>query len=83
MVQPPFCGFFFSSSLNNVTLPESVEVIGDRAFEGCTGLESVMLDDGLASIGGRAFAGCIGLRNVTIPASVTNVAENFYKFDYP
>ena len=48
------------TALRAVTLPDSVEVIGTRAFAFCTGLLDIRFssESRLASIGNRAFMGC-------------------------
>ena len=68
------------------TVPEdSVEVIGDRAFEGCTALSRVSLGNGLKVIGYYAFYNCTVLTNTVnnqermIPASVTSIGYNAFK----
>ena len=58
----------------NVVLPDNYKgesyTIGERAFNGCTGLESVEIPNGVIAIGNYAFSGCSSLKSVTIPSSV-------------
>lgn len=66
------------SSVTKANIPAtiggvSVTGIGDRAFEGCTGLTGVTIPDSVTSIGGDAFSGCAGLTSLTIPESVTSI----------
>lgn len=56
--------------LENVTIPEGVKRIGERAFVGCNGLKSLNLPIGVTSIERWAFDGCGRLQNVTIPDSI-------------
>ncbi|MEE0984763.1 MAG: leucine-rich repeat domain-containing protein [Bacteroidaceae bacterium] len=54
-------------------IPNSVEIIGDWAFEDCSGLISVTISNSVTSIGEMAFTYCSGLTSVTIPNSVTSI----------
>ena len=51
----------------------SDDVIGEYAFENCSGLTSVTFPSSVTSIGEYAFSGCSGLTSVTIPSSVTSI----------
>ena len=51
----------------------SDDVIGEYAFQGCSGLASVTLPSSVTYIGGYAFSGCSGLTSVTLPSSVTSI----------
>lgn len=51
----------------------SNDVIGDYAFEGCSGLTSLTLPAGITSIGSYAFKGCSGLTSLNLPASITGI----------
>ena len=48
----------------DVTIPSTVNVIGERAFFGCTGLTSVTIPNSVTSIGSNAFRDCTGLTSV-------------------
>lgn len=61
-----------------VILPDSLTVIGDGAFAGCTGLKEIVLPDGLTRIGKDAFAGCSSLESLTLPASVSEIGEGAF-----
>ena len=58
-----------------MTIPGSVESIGNWAFDNCSGLTSVTIPDSVASIGNYAFVGCENLTSVTITANGGN-AQN-------
>ena len=61
-----------------VTIPESVTAIGERAFINCTSLTSVTIPDGVTSIGESAFEYCESLTSVTIPNSVTAIGDEAF-----
>ena len=50
----------------------TVTKIGERAFNGCTGLTSVTIPNSVTSIGEEAFWGC-NITSITIPNSVTSI----------
>lgn len=63
-----------------VTIPAEVNGrrvlgVGERAFQGQTGLRSVCLSEGLEQIGERAFDGCSALEQVVLPASLRLIGE--------
>ena len=64
----------------DVTIPSTVNVIGERAFFGCTGLTYVSIPNSVTSIGGYAFSGCTGLTSVTIPDSVTSIGGGAFSY---
>ena len=56
-------GFAGCSNLTGVTLPASVTVVGERAFE-ATGISDVWLPASVESVGERAFAACSSLERI-------------------
>ena len=63
----------------DVTIPDSVTSIGERAFYGRSGLTSVTIPDSVTSIGDEAFSFCSGLTSVTIPDSVTRIGSHAFE----
>ena len=59
----------------NIVIPNSVQLIPNYAFCGCTSLTSITTHDSVTSIGVSAFEGCSNLTSVTIPNSVTSIGE--------
>ena len=57
--------FLGCTSLESITIPDSVTSIGGGSFARCTSLTSVTIPDGAASIGSYAFSGCTSLTSVT------------------
>ena len=58
---------------NSSTIPNTVKLIGDDAFSGCTRLAGIVIPDGVEEIGTRAFENCIALTGIDIPKSVKRV----------
>ncbi len=61
-----------------VTIPNGVTSIGNRAFYRCSSLTSVTIPDGVTRIGYDAFQNCTGLTSVTIPNSVTTIGSSAF-----
>lgn len=60
----------------DVTLPDSVTVIADNAFAGCTELTgTLVIPEGVTTIGDSAFKGCTGLTELVLPDSVTSIGD--------
>ncbi len=60
--------------LTDVSLPETVERIGNNCFWACTALPAIDLPDGLTVLGEQAFAECSALESVVIPGGVDAVS---------
>lgn len=70
----------YTGSDAEVTIPDSVESIGDLAFKGCASATSITIPNSVTSIGDAAFYYCTGLISVTIPDSVETIGNA--AFDY-
>ena len=62
----------------DVTIPSTVDTIGNNAFYGCSGLTSVTIPSSVTSIGEHAFRSCSGLTSITIPTSVTSIGDDAF-----
>ena len=65
---------FRFSNIVTVFIPDSVKVINDRAFEGCSLLNSVTLGKGLQKIGTDVFSNCRKIVEVVNNSSLDIVA---------
>ncbi|MBO7311233.1 MAG: leucine-rich repeat protein [Alistipes sp.] len=59
--------------VTDLTIPDSVTTIGDRAFYNCTNLTNVTIPDSVTMIGEWAFGYCSSLTSITIPDIVTTI----------
>ena len=67
------------TNLKEVTLPETLEIIGQNAFNGCTSMTTVNLPQSLKSIGSDAFKRC---RNALPPEiNLPNLETLNFTFD--
>ncbi len=71
--------FWNCTGLTGISLPNSVQSIGDYAFNGCSKLQSASLGTGLKTIGLRAFFQCYALASISFPAGLKDIGkEAFY-----
>ena len=64
---------FYMSTINSVTIPNSVTSIGAKAFQECTVLRSITIPNSVTRIGYSAFQDCKLLQTVAIGNGVTNI----------
>lgn len=69
---------FADSAFREITLPDSVTSIGNRAFHQCKNLLEITLGNGVESIGIGAFQGCENLYGVTLPSAVTEIGADAF-----
>ena len=67
------------TTLEKVTLGDSIKEIPNMAFLKCTGLQSVNIPSNLTKIGTQAFFGCSRLQNVTLPESLTEIGYQAFR----
>lgn len=67
-----------SSRTESVSIPNSVEKIGESAFYNCSSLTSITIPKGVTSIGKHVFFGCSGLTSITIPEGVTSIGSSAF-----
>lgn len=67
--------FYFSDTVEKITLPESITSIGEQAFADANLLITVNIPASVTSIGERAFSTCPKLKSLVIPESITELPE--------
>ena len=70
--------FFECSSLESITIPNSVTSIGEGALGWCSSLQSITIPNSVTSIGESAFEECSSLQSITIPNSVTSIGDRAF-----
>jgi len=73
--------FYDCHSIEEVIIPATITVIGDRAFYSCFDLKTVTFAAGseLTHIGSGAFENCVGLESVDLPDTVNEIDSNAFK----
>ncbi len=62
-----------------LTLPETLEAIGDYAFQGTNIYGEVILHDSIRYIGAYSFSGCMGIFKVKIPSDLKIIPVGAFK----
>ena len=73
-----FYCFEANYQLESVTLPESVDIIGEGAFMDCGSLSQINIPANLKEVQRGAFVGCVSIPEMTLPATVTRVQEEAF-----
>jgi len=64
--------------IENIILPNTVEVIGRDAFLNCVFLQDINIPNSVITISEFSFDGCVGLIKVTIPDTVEEIKEGAF-----
>lgn len=64
---------------DTITIPNTIEIIGTRAFRGCKTLKHITIPKSVTKIGWGAFAGCTSLQSIVIPESVTKIEHKTFE----
>ena len=70
----PEYAFANNTSLIKLVFPETLETLGNSAFQNCTSLKSIELPEGTTTIH-SSFRNCSGIQTVIIPSSVTFIGN--------
>ena len=71
LTELPYRVFLNCSTLETITIPESVVAMGNSAFLYCSSLKDISIPSGISKIGDFTFDGCTSLESITIPETVT------------
>lgn len=73
---------FLNCGLKNITIPDSVVVIGDRTFAGCKNLSRAVFPGSVRVIGTNLFDGCSKLTSIRLSQDVKGV-NGYVFYDCP
>ncbi len=71
-------GNILNEHIKSISIPDSVQIIGDKAFDNCTGLTSLEIPNSVRVIGEYAFNNCKGLTNITIPDTIQKIGTGAF-----
>lgn len=67
-----------NTSINSVTLSDSIKIIGESAFEGASNMVCIVTTETLAEIGAGAFKGCAAFNSVVLGDNVTQIGAGAF-----
>lgn len=73
-------GVFYKFAASSVSIPDTVTVIGPRAFSDNDNLSGVDIPDSVTKIGAEAFHHCGALESIVIPDSVTELGNSVFTY---
>ncbi len=79
----PKGAFSDNGNLVSLTIPASIQGIGNYAFYGCTALQTITFSDAIKVIGFSAFENCTSLSTVNLgaAANIDTIGERCFKDD--
>lgn len=69
--------FYNCNNLTTVTLPDSITLIANSAFESCS-LSAINIPDGVTAIQADAFHNCKNLTAIALPAHLTTISDQTF-----
>ncbi len=67
--------FAQNTTLEMLTLPDSITTLGTSFCEGCPNLHTVLLPSGISAIPESAFRNCTKLESITLPDTLTAIGD--------
>ena len=68
---------FAYKTVSNLVIPDTIETIGNSAFEKCQGITTLNLPKSVKNLGANAFSGT-DIARVTIPTTVVSIGEKAF-----
>ena len=72
-------GAFAGTTMSSISLPSSVNTIGDGAFALCINLKNIILPSSTKSIGAAVFTFALSLENVTLNNELESIGEGAFE----
>lgn len=71
---------FKGHAITSVQLPDSLQKIGNCAFQFCKELKEITFPEGLITIDGLAFGYCTQLENVVLPEGLKHLGDSAFSY---
>ena len=65
----------YTGAGGDVTIPDTVKIIGANAFDGCKTITSVTIPEGVTTIEKSAFVNCSNLASASFPSTLSSVED--------
>jgi len=75
---PAYFSYDFDS-LTSITIPNSIDTIGEGAFQECSSLHSITLPYSLSFIADNTFKGCTSLDSIIIPNNISSIGSSAFE----
>jgi len=69
---------FSGSGITSVVMPDSIRIIDECVFSGCSALTNVTFSACITSIGSSAFSFCDSLQTIVIPETVQDIGHSAF-----
>ncbi len=70
--------FTNNTTLQSVSIPNTITTISSKAFQNCTSLSQVSLPESLTSLESSAFSGCVSLTSVTFGKALSSIGNSAF-----
>lgn len=68
-----------NTNVTELTLPQSLEILDENAFSGCSNLRFIRLSDNISIVSNYAFDGCTALADLHWPASLREIGDAAFR----
>ena len=67
--------FDYCETLEHITIPSSVRVLREGAFNGCSALKDIIIPNSVQTIEDNVFRGCKSLTSIVLPDSIEDISR--------
>ncbi len=71
----PIGAFENCAGITSITIPDTIQTIGNSTFQNCTGLKTITLPDSITKIDAYAFRSCSGLTSINLSNNLVSIGE--------